>query len=292
MLQIKLDLELLRTNFETAHPFRHLILDGAFSGLNTVAEEFPTREWAHWGALDSGDTYQPNKLNCSERSRLPVNIGSFIDYLNSAEFLSVLEKLTGISGLMGDPYLAGGGLHLSLAGGVLLPHTDFHVYTKLNLYRRLNLLVYLNSNWVDGDGGELEIAHSAAPELTTTIKPKFGRTIIFETNDKSVHGFRNPVRSGTTRRSIAIYYYTANETEVFGGDYLTHWRDHGRQHRSFRASLRRYVHSILLQLSRTFSMAAFLVHPQRRLSITRRLIRRLRQKQIDRNFEHEVPKEK
>ena len=43
-----------------------------------------------------------------------------IDELSSKKFLSWLENLTGISGLISDPDLDGGGLHMIEKGGFLM----------------------------------------------------------------------------------------------------------------------------------------------------------------------------
>jgi len=115
--------------------------------------------------------------------------------------------------------------HISLdAMLVLEPHTDFHIYQRLNLYRRVNLILYLNDDWTKGDGGELRLWKKSdqtkdRPEIE--IEPIGGKMVIFETSDQSVHGFTNPVRN--ERRSIAIYYYTSEDSSVFSGDYTTHW---------------------------------------------------------------------
>ena len=54
------------------------------------------------------------------------NLGPYtralIHHLNSAPFLEFLETLTGIEGLIPDPYLAGGGLHKIPRGGKLGIH--------------------------------------------------------------------------------------------------------------------------------------------------------------------------
>jgi len=46
---------------------------------------------------------------------------------------------------------------------------------------------------------------------------------LFQTDNDSMHGFMNPVAQ-RDRRSVAIYYYTAEDAELFSGDSGTHWR--------------------------------------------------------------------
>ena len=67
--------------------------------------------------------------------------------------IQFLETLTGIDGVIPDPYFVGGGLHQIKPGGHLEVHADFNRHTKLKLDRRINLLLYLNKDWKDEYGG-------------------------------------------------------------------------------------------------------------------------------------------
>lgn len=198
---------------------------------------------------------------------MPERLKQVFHELSSPSFLDQLERVTGIKGLIPDPYLEGGGLHLSLGGGQLAPHTDFHVYEKLGLFRRLNLIVYLSENWKDGDGGELELSVPGDLSPMAIVEPIGGRAVIFETTDTSVHGFRNLVREGTRRPSLAVYYYTSYETESFSGDQTTHWRDHGVV--SWRKRPRFLAYKVLMKISRFFSIVAHVANPNQGLGLLR-----------------------
>jgi hypothetical protein len=69
-----------------------------------------------------------------------VKTRNLIQYLNSQEMLTLLEKLTGIEGLVPYPYLAGGGLHELRDGEYLGVHTDFNYQKQIRLDRRINLI--------------------------------------------------------------------------------------------------------------------------------------------------------
>ena len=77
--------------------------------------------------------------------------------LNSRPFLMFLEELTGIDGLIPDPYFTGGGIHVVANGGHLDIHADFYHHAKLNLERRINVLIYLNRDWQEDWGGSFEV---------------------------------------------------------------------------------------------------------------------------------------
>jgi Rps23 Pro-64 3,4-dihydroxylase Tpa1-like proline 4-hydroxylase len=136
--------------------------------------------------------------------------------LNSQAFLGFLEELTGMTGLISDPYFAGGGLHETKRGGHLGVHADFNLHRRLNLERKLNLLVYLNEDWEDHYGGELELWDRQMGRCEVRVKPIFGRAVIFNTALDSFHGHPDPLNCPPerSRRSIATYYYSTPEEGI------------------------------------------------------------------------------
>ena len=248
--------------FAQAEPFPHVVIDELIDLDPDILSTFPTIEWAGWAGL--GDKYQIGKLSCDDIDAIPEPYRSMIFEMSSPRFLRALESLTGIEKLLPDPYLVGGGLHMSGAGGILAPHTDFHIYDRADLYRRINLILYLCPEWARADGGCLNL-YDHAGHPAEEVVPAWGRAVIFRTDDKSVHGFPIPVAEGRTRRSVALYYYTATEAVDFSGDSTTYWRDHGVQ-QGFVRKARLRVFRLLLQTSRAFSLAAHLVNPNQGLS--------------------------
>ena len=59
--------------------------------------------------------------------------------------------------MISDPYLSGGGYHEIKNSGFLKVHVDFTKHPYLNLDRRINLLLYLNTNWDNNWGGSLKL---------------------------------------------------------------------------------------------------------------------------------------
>jgi len=143
--------------------------------------------------------------------RLPPYTKNLFYALNSRPFLMFLEKMSGIEGLIPDPYFAGGGIHVVANGGHLDIHADFNHHTKLNLERRMNVLIYLNKDWKEEYGGSFEIWEDNMSEQVESFNPIFNRMVCFSTSSTSMHGNPTPVNhpEGTSRRSIALYYYTA-----------------------------------------------------------------------------------
>jgi Rps23 Pro-64 3,4-dihydroxylase Tpa1-like proline 4-hydroxylase len=148
-------------------------------------------------------SYHPDTLNNYAR-------GIFYAF-NSRPFIRVIENITGIKGLIPDPYYSGAGFHEIQTGGHLSIHADFNHHKMLNLERRVNILIYLNKDWREEYGGQLELWTSDMSRQAKTFIPTFNRCVIFNTTSDSMHG--NPQKvcapNGRTRKSIALYYYTS-----------------------------------------------------------------------------------
>lgn len=143
--------------------------------------------------------------------RLPTYTREVLYALNSRPFLMFLEELTGIEGLIPDPYYTGGGIHVVANGGHLDIHADFNHHAKLNLERRINVLIYLNRDWREEWGGSFEVWNDEMTEKVASFVPLFNRMVCFNTGTTTMHGNPEPVNhpDGEPRMSIALYYYTA-----------------------------------------------------------------------------------
>lgn len=247
----------LRRQFDRAEPFPHLVLRDVLNAGPEILASFPDEEWPGW--LRFEDEYQPGKLFATDLAVVPEPFRRILIELNSRSFLVFLEEVTGVKALIPDPYFEGGGLHSSAPGGVLRPHTDFHIYPRLRLYRHLNALLYLNPGWSPEFGGLFEMYDDKTNRTVKEVVPEFGTLVVFRTDDRSVHGFSKPVREGHRRNSVATYYYTSEEASDFSGDYTTYWRTHTASKGLRRARFAAYRG--LLGLSRAVSLAAHLVNP-------------------------------
>jgi Rps23 Pro-64 3,4-dihydroxylase Tpa1-like proline 4-hydroxylase len=145
---------------------------------------------------------------------LPI-ISALIDYLNSPVVLKYLEELTGIKNLIGDELLMGGGLHKTTSGGKLAIHKDYNVHPVKKIYRRLNLLIYLNKEWKTEWEGYLQLWDKDMNNLEVNVEPIFNRAVIFTISDNSLHGHPIPINTpeGVSRNSIALYYFTEENPE-------------------------------------------------------------------------------
>lgn len=210
-LKLNYDPQSLRGRYLSADPFPHMVLDGLFddADLESVLAEFPKPDEMRWVRFDSPTEKKLGYFH--EQSTITNRVRAFLDAMNGFEMLLFLEALTGMEGLIPDPYFGGGGLHQIEPGGFLKIHADFNVHPKLKLDRRANVLVYMNKDWREEWGGHLELWSPTATECRQRIAPLFNRTVIFSTTDTSFHGHPHPLASpaGVTRKSVSLYYYTA-----------------------------------------------------------------------------------
>jgi Rps23 Pro-64 3,4-dihydroxylase Tpa1-like proline 4-hydroxylase len=195
--------------YQQAAPFPHVVINDFVqkAALRTVLKEFEGVAADRW-KIRSRDT-EIKRSNEDETSFGPYT-WKLIHTLNSSVFLTFLERLTGIDGLIADPHLRGGGLHDIRRGGKLNVHADFNVHRRLTLYRRLNLLLYLNRGWDDTWGGQLELWDRELTRCVTRVPPVFNRAVIFNTTSHSYHGHPTPLAcpDDRSRMSVALYYYT------------------------------------------------------------------------------------
>jgi hypothetical protein len=105
-----------------------VVLDECLSSAIAQNLDFPDADWHGWQHYR--DEHQGGKLICSDMRAMPSRVRALVQELSAPPFLDFLQALTGIDALIPDPYLEGGGLHMSGPGATLTPHTDFHVYTR------------------------------------------------------------------------------------------------------------------------------------------------------------------
>lgn len=199
----------LRSSFRSAKPFPHVVIDNflPIAAAERCLLEFPEAERA--SLVENRDQARHRRLFAPDQ--LPTFSRQLFHSFNSGPFLQMLETLTGITGLIPDPFFHGGGFHEIGHGGHLSVHVDFIHHRKLNLERRLNILIYLNKDWDDDCGGQLELWDRKMQKCVQSITPVFNRCVITSSSFSTNHGNPNPVNHPRRqpRRSIALYYYTA-----------------------------------------------------------------------------------
>lgn len=223
--------------FREASPFPHIAIDDFLSAdfvasLNASFPDFAAKRKTgsiHIPVvLEDGTEAQLGKEWMSREQLVPLLYRRLYWELNSNPFVALLQKITGINGLLADPHLAGGGVHNTNPGGYLKVHADFNRHPQYGLDRRLNLLIYLNEDWLPEYGGDLELWSADMKRCERRIAPLAGRCVIFRTTTDSFHGHPHPLTcpEGRSRRSIALYYYSNGRPGEEGSvEHETLWQD-------------------------------------------------------------------
>lgn len=196
----------------TREPFWHTVLDGYFDDdlLRAVVAEIPPVSdpgWHHYDNSREGK-YEggPSMWGAATRELAAL--------LDSPQFADMLSELTDIEDLSCE--FEGGGYHLIPPGGRLAVHADFNRSPSTGRHRRLNVLIYLNEDWTDADGGLLELWDDNGPAVE--VLPVFNRMVIFKTSSTSFHGHPAPLPGPRNRCSFAAYYFTDTPSDEYAGN--------------------------------------------------------------------------
>ena len=202
--------------YAAAQPFPHIVVDDVLQpdAFTAAVKEFPAIRDEFWkGYLHVNEA----KYSNTEPDTWSPTLREAAEALTSPEFVGYLEALTGISGLLPDWSMDGGGLHQTLRGGHLNIHTDFSTHHDHPSWaRRVNVLLYLNEEWHEEWGGKLELWDQDMNACRGTVTPQGNRMLVFTTSDLSYHGHPDGLTcpEDVARRSIALYYFTEEDQPV------------------------------------------------------------------------------
>lgn len=193
-------------------PFKHIVIDDFFPEdfANKLYDNFPKPESDVWEVTNDRDIEIKQRSSWESEFDIPDDLLPAIRIFNSSMFLKAMSNVIGINKLIPDPYFTGGGLNLTVSGGLLDVHVDGNYHDATGLNRRINAILYLNPDWEEGWGGEFGLYDHTGDNLIKKVAPLFNRLMIFDTHDKSFHGLPDPLNfpEGKNRKSIILYYYT------------------------------------------------------------------------------------
>ena len=192
-----------------SYPFSHFVIN------NVLDSELLSNIFADIYALEKSEPTSIFKSNFGEKKEWKefptelTHLNQLLEYLSSEEFINALQAKFGISEkikLYADKSYDGGGYVISPPGSYLGYHADFNFSSKAEKFRVLNVLLYMNENYENHQGGQLHLLDPESKTVETVIKPEANTLLAFFTDDVSFHGVsRN--RTGFFRRSFNLYYY-------------------------------------------------------------------------------------
>jgi hypothetical protein len=215
-----LDVERVRKDFLAAKPYPHVALEGFLEDAfaQKVADAYPSFEEASQMGRQFSAVNEYRKIQITDSKLFPEPVRALNEALGAPEFLRTIERISGIEGLLYDDELHGGGMHITGPRGRLDVHVDFNYLEPKKIYRRLNLLLYLNPTWERTWGGAVEVWDEGVQHRHAAFEPALNRCLLFETSERSFHGVE-PVTCPPEilRKSFAVYYYTREAPPGYDG---------------------------------------------------------------------------
>lgn len=203
------NLETFQKVYASNQPYPHLVVDDLFDSeaLDKIVADFPKsgeRNWILWNSEHESKSTSRGITGLSRFTQL------FFLWLNSSEFIDQLKQIVGIDDLVPDPLFFGAGLHEMFQGGWLDIHADYTQHPTIPLLRRINLLIYLNRDWIFDWGGGIQLQDKTNYENKVNYPPDFNRTLIFPTTSETLHGVpdRLSCPKEFSRKLISVYYWS------------------------------------------------------------------------------------
>lgn len=203
----------IHKQFVEAQPCKHICLPNFFEEnfANTLHDNFP--------AFDSlqviRKSLNENKREDYHFERWHPAFGQLQQAMITEEIGKFMSDLTGIEGLFTNTDSLGQGVHMGGKGSFLDVHIDVNVNVGKKLWRRVNLLVYMNKNWQPEWKGDIEIWTKDMKEMAVKYPPSFNNAVIFLTDENSPHGYEKiNFPEGEYRKSYYAYFFTPMQEGV------------------------------------------------------------------------------
>lgn len=198
--------------FQSARPFEHVVIKDFLDPelADFIARRFPTpftQPMLPWHHYDN-PLEQKFALNDFDSEEISIFKNIFQE-LQQDSTLELVRAITGIQTLEADPFLHGAGIHAYPSGGKLDMHLDYSIHPHSGKERRVNIIYYLNPEWDQSWGGQLELRDkNLSVESKRMVDVGYNSAILFRTCDDSFHGLPTPIRcpQNQYRKSLAIYY--------------------------------------------------------------------------------------
>lgn len=168
-------------------------------------EEVPLEDCKHFTRAGSC-MYEYNNVD-----KTPVQ-DAVIHALHSGKFIKWLQEVTDTVDLIPDPHLVGAGYCKSLTGDSLKVHSDFNWNEQLRLHRMVSLVIYLNEDWDQDWGGQLQFYDRKRETIHSKVPVGAGNAVIWSYDNFAFHGYPEPMTNpeGTSRKALRLFYYVSN----------------------------------------------------------------------------------
>ena len=206
------NLEIYETDFKSAKPFPHIILDNFLDESffqNLDVDKIKTNKQK--GLLFNTEI-ETNKWT-SKNVELNEDISKIVNELYKTNFVKNLSKLSKIKDLfstnVGNTALAN--YHEMYESGFLGAHVDHSSEPNTGLPHVLNIILYLSKNWRRSWGGSTMFANKNGTKIEKTIDYIPNRAVIFLHTPFTFHGVTKIQNNLTKRSTIYVDYYSQNK---------------------------------------------------------------------------------
>jgi len=194
-----LDLSELNKSFNDPNkPYKYVVIDNFFNkeDCDRFSDSHPTptdKRWFKFRDKIKGkkNIFEQKMIGIAHPDSLPKECYNIIKELTSQNFVDMLEKITGIEGILNDTYNEIGqwsGVRGMFPGAYQSIHSDARKHPFLGIEKKITLIGYLNKEWKEDDAGYTEVWTNDMSTCYERVNPLYNRVMIFENTEKSYHG--------------------------------------------------------------------------------------------------------
>ena len=204
--------ESFRLKYLTAKPFPNLVLKNICdeSKLDDLYSQIPELDNKSRDYMFAGNKFE--KSNYQTLGPLFQELQNDLRSEKMNEFLSYISN----KDTFVDPLNHGGGLHQGKKNSFLDMHLDYNYHPlHENVWREMNLLLYLNKDWKSEYKGHLKL-RDLRTDNTSELPVDFNTLIIQQCGDYTLHGYDyTNFPENKFRTSIATYAFTKHVRQLY-----------------------------------------------------------------------------
>ena len=189
-----------------------------------IFEAFPAPS-----AMTEYKSLREHKLVAAQMDRYNPLLEEIVFAFQDSRIVALVEKITGIRGMLPDDRLYAGGISLMARGHFLNPHLDNSHDKDRSLYRVLNLLYYITPDWNHECGGNLELWDDGPEGKPREITSQFNRLVLMATREGSWHSVTRVTASERPRCCVSNYYFAPMPLEAHDYFHVTTYRGRPEQ---------------------------------------------------------------
>lgn len=240
--------EALRIQYLTAEPFPNLVIKEICDSekIEQLYSQIPELKAKSRDLMFAKNKFE--KSNYVELGSLFLELQSDLKSKKMNDFLSFISSKE----VFVDPKNHGGGLHQGRGNSFLDMHLDYNYHPiNKNWWREMNLLLYLNKDWLPEYGGHLELVDLRTDKMKK-CDVQFNTLIIQKCDDYTLHGYKpTNFPEGVNRTSIATYAFSKHVRQIYKPR-TTDWFPDKKSDGAFKKFLGRNMHKVIAIKSKIF----------------------------------------